>query len=102
MHGGKSMADTPAHLFQVSLRSAPATAPPKKPRVRIPYRWSFVACLILGVNIAGFVVVRYGGTLTIFGIASIVFLLLPVLVSFASAQFQEYDLSIFFKGTFIY
>jgi serine phosphatase RsbU (regulator of sigma subunit) len=93
-------------VFEISSRIAQATAPPKKPRVRLPYQWSFVIRLLVGLNIAGFtfgfIVVRYGGALTIFGISSIVFLLLPVLVSFASAQFQGYDLSIFFKGTPLY
>lgn len=93
-------------VFQVSSQKTQTSAPPKKPRVRIPYQWSFVARLIVGFNIAGFtfgfVVVHYGGALTIFGIANIVFILLPVLVSFASAQFQGYDLSVFFRATPLY
>jgi serine phosphatase RsbU (regulator of sigma subunit) len=92
--------------FQTVLKGTPASALPKRPRVRIPYQWSFVARLIVGFNIAGFtfgfVVVRYGGTLTIFGIPNIVFVLLPVLVSFASAQFQGYDLGVFFRATPLY
>lgn len=93
-------------VFQMVSKGTQASAPPKKPRMRIPYQWSFVARLILGFNIAGFtfgfVVVRYGGALTIFGIPKIVFVLLPVLVGFASAQFQGYDLSVFFRATPLY
>ncbi len=93
-------------VFQISSQRTQVSAPPKRPRVRIPYQWSFVARVIVGFNIAGFtfgfVVVRYGGALTILGIANIVFILLPVLVSFASAQFQGYDLSVFFRATPLY
>ncbi|HZR43305.1 MAG TPA: PP2C family protein-serine/threonine phosphatase [Ktedonobacteraceae bacterium] len=93
-------------VFQISSRSEQTTAVPKKPRVRITYQWYFVARVIIAMHIAGlvfgFVVVRYGASLTIFSISSIVFILLPVLVSFLSAQFQGYDLSVFFKGTFLY
>src|SRR5262249_40963914 len=91
-------------VFQVLSRRVQTTAQPKTPRVRIPYQWSFVIRLIVGLNIAGSifgVLAGYGSTLTIFGISAIVFLLLPVLIDFASAQFQGYDLSIFFRGTFL-
>jgi serine phosphatase RsbU (regulator of sigma subunit) len=73
--------------------------------VRIPYQWSFVIRLIVSVNIAGSIfgiLAGYGNTLTIFGVSGIIFLLLPVLIDFASAQFQGYDLSIFFRGTVPY
>lgn len=93
-------------VFQISSQRTLTSAPPKRPRIRIPYQWSFVARLIVGFNVAGFtfgfVVVRYGGALTIFGLPNIVFVLLPVLVSFASAQFQGYDLGVFFRATPLY
>ena len=91
-------------VFQILSRRVQAAAPPKKPRVRIPYQWSFVIRLIVGLNIAGSifgVLAGYGSTLTIFGISAVVFLLLLVLIDFASAQFQGYDLSIFFRRTFL-
>lgn len=88
-------------VFQVSSKSVQSTTPPKKRARRFPSQWYVVMRFLIGGSIAGLI---FGFLVTRFAQQShdAVFVLLPVLLSLATAQFRGYNLKALFNGTLVY
>ena len=84
--------------FQVSSKSVQSTAPPKKRARRFPPQWYVIVRFLIGGSIAGLI---FGFLVTRFTQQThdAVFILLPVLLSLATAQFRDYNLSALFNGS---
>lgn len=86
-------------VFQVSSRSVPSAAPSKKRPRRVRQEWAVIIRFVFAIAIAG----------TSFAMLTLlkhpgdgVFILLPVLLSLASAQPQNYNISKLFNGRPLY
>ena len=87
-------------IFQVTSTGPQLSAPPRKRARRYPYQWYIAARYIVGMLIAGLCFTW----LTRFSQQThdTVFILLPVLLSLATAHFQGYNLRKLLRGTPIY
>ena len=88
-------------VFQVFSRSVQSTAPPKKRARRFPLQWYILHRIILGAAVVGLI---FGFLITRFTQQThdAVFVLLPVLLSLATAQFRGYNFNALFNGTLVY
>lgn len=83
-------------VFQVSSRTVPLSAPPKKRTRRFPSQWYVIARAVVSGLVGGAIftlLARFGPT---------VFFLLPVLVSLSWGQPQRYDIIKLLHSTPIY
>jgi len=88
-------------VFQVSSKSVQLAAPPKKRARRFPSQWYVIVRFLIGGSIAGLI---FGFLVTRFTQQThdAVFILLPVLLSLATAQFRGYNFNALFNGTLVY
>src|SRR5579884_2713718 len=88
-------------VFQVTSRSLQSSPPPKKRGRRFPLQWYIIHRLVLGAAIVGLI---FGFLITRFTQQThdAVFILLPVLLSLATAQFRGYNFNALFNGTLVY
>lgn len=87
-------------VFQITSIQPLSAAPPEKRARRLPYQWYIAARFVVGMIIAGLCFTL----LTRFSQQShdAIFILLPVLLSLATAHFQGYNLSKLLRGTPVY
>lgn len=88
-------------VFQVFSESVPSTSSPKKRARRFQPQWYVVVRFLVAGSIAGLI---FGTLVTRFTQQShdVIFVLLPVLLSLATAQFRGYNLKALFTGTLVY
>lgn len=90
-------------VFQVTSISPPSAIPPKKRARRFPYQWYVVARFVVELVIAGLCFTLLNKFTQISNVShDTVFILLPILLSLATAHFQSYRFNMLLRGTPIY
>lgn len=89
-------------VFQVFTRDSQIPAPLRRHRRRFPSQWYAISRGVIGMLVAGllftFLLLRFTTPQS----RGTAFVLLPVFLSLAMAQFQDYNLRAFLKGTPLY